>query len=84
MKAQVEEAAAAAAAAQADLSKALTERDAALASHDEEANRLRRIAKKNAEKLEELQVWQLTSGCSRLKYGHSCVQGNCSSCQTSV
>jgi hypothetical protein len=56
LKAAAKEAEKAAAAAQAEAGRAADAHQAAVTAHGEEAARLRRIAKKKAEDLEELQV----------------------------
>jgi hypothetical protein len=55
-KAAAKESEKAAAAAHAELARAAEAQQAAATAHGEEASRLRRIAKKSAEALEELQV----------------------------
>jgi hypothetical protein len=55
-KAAAKESEKAAAAAQVELARAAEAHQAAVTAHGEEASRLRRIAKKKAEELEELQV----------------------------
>jgi hypothetical protein len=64
LKQQAKESAAAAAAAKEAAAKAIADLEAAGAAHQEEGARLRRIARKKAEELEELQVGMMTVTCA--------------------